>query len=66
MNTCSTCRWWNQYRQDLGSCELTEGSGSPAHPESKAWAADSELYSAVLNTKPDFGCNQWDGKDEPR
>lgn len=68
MNTCSTCRWWaNQHSfadgPTWGGCELTGGGNSPDHPESLAWASDAERYSAELNTRHDFGCNQWEGYD---
>jgi hypothetical protein len=70
MNTCSTCRWWTRACEwhDLagfGGCKLTENScGSLDHKQTKAFASNCFDYEHnILATKPDFGCNQWDGKD---
>lgn len=65
---CSTCRWWLNNRSfadgpTWGSCELAGGGDSPDNPESLAWASDEEMYSAELNTRHDFGCNQWSEKE---
>lgn len=70
MNTCSTCQWWyydpddSGKEKEWGSCELASSDdGGPEHPESKAVARDDEAWSAWLNTRPDFGCNQWEIKE---
>lgn len=68
MNTCSTCRWWGGLRayggqEPWGVCDLTDGGDSPAHPGTLAYAVDKESYSAILRTRGNFGCNQWEGYD---
>lgn len=57
--TCSTCKHWNA----AGECELAgSADGIATHPSSLAVAIDWESYKADLNTKADFGCNQWKAK----
>jgi hypothetical protein len=64
---CATCRWWTVpavHRPDWGRCDLTEsGNGLPAVTDSAAMAYDGETWSAILETAPEFGCNQHEPKD---
>ena len=57
MNTCSTCRWWGENFTSNGQvvAECTRLEEKP----SKAYAS----HDSALVTQPDFGCNQWEGKD---
>jgi len=67
MNTCSTCRWWSSVSPHVdpswGEClgahssNLRRTNGEPF----KMLAMGYDEWN--LATKPDFGCNQWEGKD---
>jgi hypothetical protein len=69
MGTCKECRWWlpnmpGGYAGECwGACSLMEsGGGSPIHKQAKAFAFDTEQYSAQLFTAPDFGCVHFEAK----
>ena len=58
---CGQCRHWTPSRRtpQWGECELGGSSdGKPDHPETLAYAADLEGYSADLITHANFGCLQ--------
>lgn len=64
MNNCANCKWWGQsenIKDGWGWCILTAVDQEiPEHKDSKAIAFDHEGYYAVLHTRPDFGCVQWE------
>jgi hypothetical protein len=67
--TCGACRWWRDggtAEFAWGSCERTECEGIRClHPESRAHAARGPAgVAAVLLTRRDFGCNQWQARDQ--
>ena len=65
MNQCNNCKHWERYKHEWGLCEMARGkSGDAEYPEGKAFAEDCESYSAWLNTRENFGCNQWELHDD--
>lgn len=71
---CETCRWWvmwsnaawspPEHRKDWRVCELMSPAGyseEPKYPQSKAFVDDDH---AGVYTAPDFGCVQWEAKEE--
>ncbi|MFA4974556.1 MAG: hypothetical protein WC683_18265 [bacterium] len=69
VRTCEPCRWWDAdkvYRvAGWGKCGLAESDCSYAiYKRSLAVAQDYEGYRAHLETRHDFGCVQWEAKDE--
>lgn len=60
MMICKDCKHWNIPRpgDTHGSCELTlYQDGAPKYGyASPAFASDGEMYFAILNTHPTFGC----------
>ena len=68
MPCCANCINWSEpgnYDEGFGNCCMGgSSSGEAFDKESKAVAQDYESYSAGLDTKPDFYCNQWEGKEQ--
>lgn len=72
---CATCRWWGTVEihshepspKTWKACAQTHSVyGKPARLEQgRSIAQDYESYEAILMTAPDFGCNQWQARDEP-
>ena len=68
---CKSCRHWTKNEKlELGTCNLTsydEESGWIGGIQSKARAVavdtEEELSIAILETNPDFGCVQWQSKE---
>jgi len=64
---CSDCRWWTDYPNadpNQKFCALTETRDyEPLHPESRALPAGAGAHWKRLETRPDFGCVQWEAKD---
>lgn len=64
---CRNCRWWAgdtiHAPKDWAGCELADSDNGRKHKHSLAKAMDAEMYHAVLQTAPDFGCVQWEGKE---
>lgn len=66
--SCKDCRHWYTHpcvkEKNIGSCQLaTSSDAQPDNPSTLAWAEDTEQYSAWLNTKPEFGCVQFEEKE---
>lgn len=67
---CAGCKWWTEFGQGLGTCELTRTrAGTAMHPESKflayVRAADdriSDKADAIMFTDGRGCCNQFSGK----
>lgn len=78
MERCETCRHWDRkrfahyepYDKDepdagWGSCILADSTNSdPEHPSTLALALDLESCVVQLRTAPNFGCVQWQAKEE--
>jgi hypothetical protein len=63
--TCKTCQWWKQHSSDdtLGTCQMASlRRDLPLHPESKAHVYTD--YVGDLLTQSDFGCSQWQAKEQ--
>lgn len=72
MPRCRGCRWWESapYLPDSldttiarGECSLARSRGE-AKPDALAFAYESNFWSADLITAADFGCVQWQAKEE--
>lgn len=71
--TCKTCRHWESrvsalenpdHPERMGECLRTRWNGSfPVDPDTKASAFPTDGGDAVLFTRRDFGCNQWEGNE---
>jgi len=63
---CETCKWWGpSVRKGWGQCMLCRSVLREAtHEGSRAVAIDSESWQAWLETRPDFGCVQWEPCEE--
>lgn len=74
---CRNCKWWVCYLIPLdenasyfGNCKSAEvHQGKRLVEETSAYVSihghgipDEETLIGVLQTKPDFGCNQWEEK----
>jgi hypothetical protein len=69
---CRDCKW----RKEDGECEMTVNGWQsdkigqehqpqkPLHPESLSCAQDDERYKAWLEVQPNFGCIQWQKREE--
>lgn len=66
---CKNCRHWIAMPDNIAMdtpegtriCELaTSYRGGQENSETLAWAIDAEEYLALLVTRPDFGCNQFE------
>lgn len=70
MNRCKTCRWWEPSDhkatpQGYRECRLTLTSNNRhEYPQTLAFSLDDEYYAALLVTAPDFGCVQWEQKED--
>lgn len=67
MKICKTCKWWHKEpcTKDWGHCTKTAvDEGKPVCPDSKAQAWDVEGFYTVLQTREDFGCVQWEAREE--
>lgn len=72
MNTCSTCRWWSLYDSDKegrgwGMCLISEvdpeeGVVTPKLCEKHRVLPSYPGEDVGLETRCDFGCNQWEEK----
>lgn len=74
MNTCGTCRWWQEgeLRDDTVAegwrgCALTATDyclydDGAQYPDSRARAESGEGGSGLLLTRAEFGCNQWEAR----
>jgi hypothetical protein len=65
MNHCQHCRWWSERAvtcdDSFGTCTRAHSTNGQAdHPDSLAFASDTESYNATFNTRPDFGCIQFE------
>jgi len=63
MNTCATCKW-HKLRPAIkseGFCERIYYRGAKA---TVGVLAKGIEYSAKFQTALDFGCNQWEKKEE--
>lgn len=72
---CKDCKYWEEYKPDeddyvdeqwlgWGDCLLTKSDmGLPANSDTLACATDKESYKAVLQTRPLFGCIQFQPKE---
>lgn len=62
---CKTCRHWNNpitlSPPGWGSCKM---ASSDCTLPTLAKAEDWENYAAWLRTAPEFGCLQWEAKDD--
>lgn len=48
-----------------GECVLSQSSGAkPSTPNTRFYAQDTDAYHATLRTLPDFGCNQFERKEQ--
>lgn len=67
---CRTCKWWEQWGEterkwEWGSCGIAEtDSLKPLHKQTMAAAMDNEGHRAILQTRGDFGCVQWERRHE--
>ena len=68
MVRCHNCKHWDPPNyppaagEQPGRCMLADYDSGAEHPQSLAWAEDSDCYRAWLRTLPLFGCVQ----GEPR
>jgi len=73
MGLCKDCKWWDTSTfyvegsapHEYGACELAEtDGGTPQHPDALGQAVDLCLeHTARLETRWDFGCNQFEAKE---
>ena len=70
MKTCETCRWWERLERrsyHVGEWGRCGAAGDSSHEEPaercKFTAWDYEGYLSGLDTRPDFGCNQWEARE---
>jgi len=78
MTTCETCKYWEQAKSYSSakrcrkiellwlSQEWDKTTGKLKFKENTplAFVQDGSDYYAELVTKPNFGCNQWERKDD--
>ena len=75
MGLCKDCRWWTQWPADppraWGDCRIAESedAGTPVIPrvasgQTRALARGYGGADAYLETLPDFGCVQFEAKEE--
>lgn len=65
---CENCLHWGRESDSIGQCSLTWKRGiTDVYPHSKAnilivdvAGDDKVVEEAILQTAPDFGCNQWE------
>jgi hypothetical protein len=70
VGSCADCRWWDLYPTDeggWGACALADSSEGFDHPRPDgrrqlAVAKGASGLTAVLVTRHDFGCVQWQGR----
>lgn len=74
MPHCRDCRWWEEAvflpetldgRIARGECARARARGS-VEPNALAFAYESNFWSADLVTAADFGCVQFQPKDDAR
>ena len=71
MRQCQTCKYWQRFEQwciDIpeywGNCVLgNTKDGDPEYSKTLAMAVDYEGYQAYLHTHEQFGCMQWEAKE---
>ncbi len=66
---CKDCKWWEKKAYTLnpewGECELTKTEDEKQlHKESMAATYDGEWFPNALECSPDFGCVQFEVKNE--
>jgi hypothetical protein len=74
---CKDCKFWDEHKPDedeeeffeerrrnWGFCRLGESrGGEPITEGTLVYASDSEMYIAHLETRPEFGCIQFQAKE---
>jgi hypothetical protein len=63
---CADCKHWSKtYDIQWGSCVRAQSEGgNPMDTKTLAWAADMEQFQGVLYTHENFGCVQFEKRDE--
>lgn len=66
---CATCKWWqgkDEFRKGWRYCELASSwDAEPLHEEALAFGVHAPDARVGVVTSPDFGCVQWEAKDDP-
>jgi len=65
---CNTCKYWGSspdaFHPVFGDCVLAISYyGYPVHKETLAYATNNDDYEVYLQTKPEFGCVQYEKGD---
>ena len=67
---CRDCEWWDPLDDDtdpFGVCWLAASiDGHARESASLAYAIDGEGYAAALRTRAEFGCVQFEAREERR
>ena len=57
---CKTCKWWHSVTPDNpGVCQKLTPYTHSGRTDAIAWMGQGAFFS-----KPDFYCNQWEGKTQ--
>jgi hypothetical protein len=59
MNTCRTCKYWDNYTCDRLELESGRYNPSPKEAGLYVYVSDDSGLQCELRSGPDFGCTLW-------